>query len=134
MGYKFRIEYKTGASNRVADALSQRDMEGGPAETNVAGDPTEDGQFLVTVAQPVPEILDVLRLEAESADDLVELRLKLESGSGDLDVSISDGLLYYKRRIYVSKDSAVKEKLHEFHAAHLEENEKGDQAVRGVVL
>ena len=124
MGYKFRIEYKTGASNKVADALSRRDVEvdqpllTADGEPEQAGDPTRDAQLLTTVAQPVPEVLGILQTEAESAADVIELRSAQEQGRGDPDVSFVDGLCYYKRRLYVSKESAVKEVLlREFHAA-----------------
>ena len=61
IGYKFRIEYKTGASNRVADTLSRRDVECSQAEPTANGDPDQDGQLLTTVALPVPELLAELR-------------------------------------------------------------------------
>lgn len=78
MGYKFQIEYKTGASNKVVDALSRRDMEGGTSsheevgEPEVAGDPDVDAQLLATLARPVSEVLETLRREAKSAADLAE--------------------------------------------------------------
>ena len=66
----------------------------------------------------MPEILGILREETEGAADMIELRSALDLGTVDPDVSLVDGLLYYKRRLYVSKDSRLKEALlREYHAA-----------------
>ena len=46
MGYKFRIEYKMGASNKAADALSRRDME--------VEDAAVATSMLALVSHPIP--------------------------------------------------------------------------------
>ena len=43
MGYKFTMEYKEGATNRMADALSRRDEE-----------VPSDAELLVAMAHPIP--------------------------------------------------------------------------------
>lgn len=52
MGYKVWIEYKIGASNRVADAISRRDE---PNETALL-----DANLLIAVTQPIPDTMELL--------------------------------------------------------------------------
>lgn len=77
MGYKFRLEYKTGASNRVADALSRRDMvpEAGSEEQI-----WEDSAVLALVAHPVPDLLETLRAEAGKLEELLQVRGLIADG------------------------------------------------------
>ncbi|VFQ66499.1 unnamed protein product [Cuscuta campestris] len=105
MGFKFRIEYKKGATNRAADALSRRDCE------------EETAGLFNTYAQPVPHIMQALRWENASLPDLQELHSAVTAGTAPSDVSAHDGLLYFKRRLYVSPTSSLRDQLlHEFHS------------------
>lgn len=119
MGYKFRIEYKTGASNRGADALSRRDMV--PAEVATAEKPTEsaelnlvaaeeqaDTALLEMVAHPVPDIFEILMKEADVLADLLSIRALIDEGKADANLSFIGGLIYRGRRIYVGEKSAAK--------------------------
>lgn len=73
MGYKFHIEYKIGASNRVADTPSHREDD--------CRDVEETLSLLVAVSQPLPDIMEVLRADVQSIPELIELRTKIEVGS-----------------------------------------------------
>ena len=102
MGYKFRIEYKTGASNNAADALSRRDMEFEEAATTT---------MLSLVSHPRPGIMATLRKETLENPELVKLKSDIEEGRAKLGFSLGDGLLFFGRRIVVAKDSVAKDDL-----------------------
>ena len=83
MGFKFSIEYKFGASNKVADALSRRDEE------------IADSEILSIYARPMPAIMEVLLSEYTTLPDLVELRKLVEKGSAPAHISAVDGALFF---------------------------------------
>ncbi|VFQ90129.1 unnamed protein product [Cuscuta campestris] len=104
MGFKFRIEYKTGVSNRAADALSRRDT----ADEHAA-------QF-TALSQPIPILMDAVRMEHHTKPDVLTLKAGVTAGTTAPAFTIQDGLLYYNRRVYISPDSALRDQLlGEFH-------------------
>ena len=106
MGYKFSIEYKSGAANRVADALSRRDEEIEP-----------DASMLSVIAHPIPDIIRLLVEETASSAPLCDLRRQIERGSADPKFTFCDGLIYRDRRIYVGEFSPLQEALlYEYHS------------------
>lgn len=66
MGFKFSIEYKSGASNKVADALSQPDSN------------TTGAELLAQFASPVPNIMEIIFFENSSLPDLVKLHKSVQ--------------------------------------------------------
>ncbi|XP_042065700.1 uncharacterized protein LOC121809231 [Salvia splendens] len=123
MGYNFRIEYKKGALNRAADALSRREDPDRPFQdqaesdelSQVEGDPSADAACLTAVAHPVPKLLDTLRQETATKSDLVDLTADIQSGKAPAQFTFADGLIYFNRRIVVSQSSKLKRLLMEEH-------------------
>ncbi|XP_041995638.1 uncharacterized protein LOC121745745 [Salvia splendens] len=116
MGYKFRIEYKTGASNRVDDALSRRDMEGDGVPPDIKGptaveDPAADTTSLLTLCHPMPDILDLLRVDTDSASDLSELKEQILAGTADRHFQLANGLIYFQRCILVGAEPKIRAAL-----------------------
>lgn len=99
MGYKFRIEYKSRASNRVAVALSRRD---GPEATTV-----DDVSLFVAVSQPLPDILEILRADVRTDPKLQELAAQIAAGTAPTRWTMGDDLLYQGRQIMVAASSVA---------------------------
>ncbi|VFR01482.1 unnamed protein product [Cuscuta campestris] len=104
MGYTFRIEYKSGSSNKAADALSRRKEEGDAA-----------GVF-AAYARPIPSILTDIKRENESTPEIQAIH----AGKASPDYTVQDGVLYYKRRLYIGAASPLRAQfLLEFHSTPL---------------
>ncbi|VFQ94095.1 unnamed protein product [Cuscuta campestris] len=97
---------QTGASNRVADALSRREE-------------SDDTAVLFTLyAQPLPKLLDRVRSENSSMSDPVALHTAATSGTLSAPYSVHNGILYYHHRVCLSTTSNLKgEILQEFHSS-----------------
>jgi hypothetical protein len=104
MGLQYRIMYKKGSENRVADALSRRphpDME----------------SFAMSRAQPawIMAILDAYQQDS-TAKQLLQ-RLAISGGSEDR-FSLKDGIIRKNNRIWLPPGSALQQQLIEaFHAS-----------------
>lgn len=105
LGYTFAIEYKTGMKNLTVDALlRQQDVE------------TISNVLLLLLSKPMSAILKTLREENETLTNFLELHSWIRSRDMTIDVEEKDGILFYKNRFYVGKDSVLKRPLlEEFH-------------------
>ncbi|VFQ94532.1 unnamed protein product [Cuscuta campestris] len=79
MGYKFRIEYKAGSTNRAADALSRR------------GDDTELAALFTTYSRPLPKLLDALADENTKDPELQQLHAAVTAWTAKPDFSVHGG-------------------------------------------
>ena len=70
-----------------------------------------DTAMLVAMAQPMPDIISLLKEETTSRSDLCELRRKIEAGEADPMYYFCDGLIYWGRRIFVSAEFPLREAL-----------------------
>ncbi|VFQ94564.1 unnamed protein product [Cuscuta campestris] len=87
LGYQFKIEYKSGAANRVVDALSRRD------------EADQAGQQLLAISSPVPNLMEEIRRENTTQPDLVAHHQEHREARLAEPYSVTDGVLYYKRRM-----------------------------------
>ncbi|MCI10359.1 protein FAR1-RELATED SEQUENCE 5-like, partial [Trifolium medium] len=103
LGYHYTIEYKSGKSNIVADALS-RSFENPEASLHVLSTP----QFL---------LVDELKQEQLSDSAYLELKARIEASPGSHpDFSLVDGLILRCGKIWVSPLSRFKRVLlQEYH-------------------
>lgn len=109
LGYHFRIEFRTGCSNKAADALSRL------PEDQTATSP----QFIAMsiASMPISEVYEILRQENTTLDDMVELHRLFGAKKLGQDYSVSNGLLMFRRRFYVSpKSLLIPRLLEEAHA------------------
>ena len=111
LGYDFKIEYKPGRANQVADALSY------VHENEHVKAPERYSAYLPLVSSPTFDLLETLRLKNTTCLDLVLLHKRFATGELSPDFSVYDGLLFFRHRYYVSSQSSLNSiLLHEFHA------------------
>ena len=111
LGYHFRVEYKPGRTNSAADALSR------VHEVDVPKLYVNSTATLLLASCPILEFLSILREENQSLPDLLALHQKYSTGSLMYPYLISDGILQFKNRFFISSHSVLKPSLlQEFHA------------------
>jgi hypothetical protein len=96
LGFDFSVEYKPGAQNAVADALSRRD--------------TPDSKVLA-ISAPRFDYIARLRLEQAGHPEVVALTDELTAGSRGAPWAIVDGLLTYDGRIYIPPASPLLQEI-----------------------
>jgi transposase InsO family protein len=93
LGFDFTVEYKPGASNAVADALSRRDTE-------------ETGSVLALSA---PRFDFITRLRQAQCKDpaLVALQEEVQAGARPAPWTVADGMVQFGGRLYIPPGSPL---------------------------
>jgi hypothetical protein len=99
MCYDFEIQYRTGSSNKVADALSRVTPE------------------CLELVVPQWYLWDELKQELENDSFLKKIREEMQSGvNNHVGFTVCNGVLYYKNRLVIPKGSRfIQVILKEFH-------------------
>ncbi|GKB44630.1 ty3-gypsy retrotransposon protein [Tanacetum coccineum] len=106
MGFDFDIEYKTGASNLVADALSR-----------VFEEDDEVTSAFMSLSRPVVGLLDDLKHENATLDELCQIHRRMDQGETLDGFHREHGLLLFRQRYFLGVESKLKEGLlAEFHS------------------
>jgi hypothetical protein len=95
LGFDFSVEYKLGASNTVADALSRRDYD----EDSTGG--------LRAVSAPRFVFIDRLRHAQALNPALVAIHDEVRAGSRAVPWTVADGMVLYEGRIYIPPSSRL---------------------------
>jgi hypothetical protein len=114
LGYHFVVEYKQGKENKVADALSRKedtDLKT-KVEKETAYLQAQTRGHLCAISFPSPTWLDDLRASYEEDEELKILVSRLQaSGEGEGHYTLNQGLLLYKDRFCIGKESGMKIKV-----------------------
>uniref|UniRef100_A0A2N9FEI3 Reverse transcriptase n=1 Tax=Fagus sylvatica TaxID=28930 RepID=A0A2N9FEI3_FAGSY len=114
LGYHFVVEYKQGKENKVADALSRKedtDLKT-EVEKETAYLQAQTHGHLCAISFPSPTWLDDLRASYEEDEELKSLVSRLQaSGEGEGHYTLNQGLLLYKDRFCIGKESGMKIKV-----------------------
>ncbi|XP_042950090.1 uncharacterized protein LOC122282205 [Carya illinoinensis] len=97
LGYDFIVEYKRGAENRAADALSRKDKW--------------EEETLMLITFPSVEWVDELKGAYETDAHVKNLLQNCLDGKMGPKYSVREGLLLYKNRLYIPDQMEFKNKL-----------------------
>jgi hypothetical protein len=118
MGFNFKIEYKKGSENKVANALSRRD------------EVPEKGT-LVAILSPIPQWVEAVREAQQSTIEVPKIIQRVQDGEVMGPWSVKDGLLFFKDRLYLTRDcTLVQEVVNQFHSSTHEGFHKTFQRIR----
>lgn len=96
LGFDFQVEYRAGALNKAADALSRREEEIGVGE-------------LFALSEVCIDIFSSLQQEIDTSADLQDLRQQIIGGTEATKWSVRDGLIFYNKRAYLQPTSPLVE-------------------------
>jgi hypothetical protein len=96
LGYDFVVEYKPGALNVVADALSRRD---------------EPSAVFLALSAPQFSLFDEIRQEINDDSDLSTLWDAIRGGAKPTSWTVVDGLILYNDRVYIGPSPPSKPTL-----------------------
>jgi hypothetical protein len=111
LGFDFEVEYKPGAQNVVADALSRRDTE-------------DSTGAVLALSAPKFDFIDRLRQAHDGDPALVAIREEILAGNRATPWAVRDGLVTYAGRLYIVPSSPL---LLEIVAAIHEDGHEGVQ-------
>ncbi|XP_061369307.1 uncharacterized protein LOC133312169 [Gastrolobium bilobum] len=93
MGYAFRIEYKAGSSNIVADALSRIH---------------EEASVNALLSEPVFDILKEIKQQNTEDSYLLHCQQQVQNNSTDVSLlTVKDGIVFHKNRFLLSPKSLL---------------------------
>ncbi|CAH9096328.1 unnamed protein product [Cuscuta epithymum] len=92
MGFTFRVEYKPGRFNTVADALSRQN---------------ETPLILASLTVPLSTLLDEVRTAQAASPEIEAIQQQVLAGTTTEDWTFQDGLLYYKHKLYLLPSSNI---------------------------
>jgi hypothetical protein len=92
LGFDFTVDYKPGAANKVADALSRRD--------------TDDGALLA-ISMPHFDFLTKLRQAQLEDPALVTLHAEIAAGTRPAPWTVVDGMVQFAGRLYIPPTSPL---------------------------
>jgi hypothetical protein len=90
LGFDFRVEFKPGNQNIVADALSRREAEPGT---------------IMALSAPRFSLFDELRQAATSDPNLTALRARIEAGELQAPWALVDGVITFDNRVHIPATS-----------------------------
>jgi hypothetical protein len=96
LGFDFKVEYRSGATNTVADALSRRD--------------TEEGELLA-ISAPRFDFIDRLRQAQGTDPTLVAIYDEIRAGTRKAPWSIVGGMVAMEGRLYIHADSPLLQEI-----------------------
>jgi len=111
LGFDFTVEYKSGATNTVADALSRRDTE-------------DSTGALMAVSGPRFDFISRLHHAQATDPALVAVHDEISAGTRAAPWALSDGLVTYDGRLYIPPASPL---LQEIVAAVHDDGHEGVQ-------
>lgn len=92
LGIDFRVEYRSGQTNEVADALSRRDM---------------DNSGLYTISEPTFQLFDELRQATTTHPALAALHDEIQAGSRTTSWTLVDDIVFFNNHVYLPSGSSI---------------------------